>query len=449
MVENDKTSSILWFEKLYKFVLTDIFRLSESELTRPKRFLVRLLKKIVLAVRGFFDDDLMYRASALTYYSLLAIVPILALVIAIGRGFGLQKNIEEFIYTTFGEEHEITPYLMGFVDNYLEQAHGGVFVGIGVGILLWSVVSMFRQVEFNFNMIWHIKQNRSIVRQFTTYITMLLVIPILAVSSSGLSSIVDSYINSLATTTVGNFFMPLYHFFLQLIPYIIYWLLFTLVFLIVPNTKVKFLDALLAGVVTGTLFMLLKYFYVSGQINLSKYSAVYGSFAAIPLLLFWFQLSWLIILFGAEFAYVGQNLMNYNFEHESDNITRRYSDYTLIIVMKVIITHFEKGEQPISAYDISTKYNIPIRLVQDHLETLINIKLVSEIYIENSLNKLYQPAMDINKISLRMLMERLESFGSENFRILNAEQFKTTWETLHNIKNEYSKRNEMVLIKDL
>ncbi len=449
MADQRDNNILPWYERLYRFLLSDIFRVSERELSPLKRLGVRLLKKLVLATRGFFEDDLMYRASVLTYYSLLAIVPIFALIIAIGRGFGLQQNIEGFISDTLGQDHEITPFLMGFVDNYLEQAHGGVFVGIGVAILLWSVVSMFRQVEYNFNMIWNIKQSRSIIRQFTTYITILVVIPVLSVSSTGLSSFVDSYVQLLSTTHVGNFFLPLYNFLLQLTPYVMFWLLFTIVFLIIPNTKVKFIDALFAGVITGTLFMLLKYVYISGQINLSKYNAVYGSFAAIPLLLFWLQLSWLITLLGAKLCQVSQNLMNYNFERESDNISRRYSDYTMIIVMKIIISRFEKGEKPISSFEISKEYNIPFRLVQDHVDMLLNIGLISEIYVEHKAEKLYQPAMDINQISLRLFMDRLESYGSENFNIMNAEQFSAAWETLHDIKTEFSKHNEVILIKDL
>lgn len=421
----------------------------ENDLSKFNRFWVRFLKKFVLAIRGFFKDDLMYRASVLTYYSLLAIVPIIAIFIAIARGFGLQNDIENFIYSLLGSDHEITPYIMEFVNNYLTQAQGGLFVGIGIIILLWSVVSMFRQVEHNFNKIWNIKDNRAFLMQFITYLAVLILIPIFAVSATSVSNLIDSYISAFGETTVGSWFMPIYHFFLKLVPYIIYWLLFSILFYIIPNTKVRVVDALFAGIITGTAFIILKYVYISGQVNLSKYNAVYGSFAAIPLLLFWLQISWLITLFGAELAYVSQNLMSYNFDNETKNISRRYKDYTLIIVLKIIIKRFERGESPISAYGISTKYNIPLRIVEDHLQTLKEVELINEVNTSEKLLRHYQPSMDINQISLRFVMERIENFGSEDFKILYAEEFETTWNALKKIKTDYSIHNNVVLIKDL
>lgn len=434
--------------RLYRFLVTDIFRMTENELTKSKRISVRILKKLVLSIRGFFEDDLMYRASVLTYYTLLAIVPIFALILAVGRGFGIQDAINDLIVRMVGESHDILPFFMRFVNNYLEQAHGGVFVGIGVIILLWSVVSMFRQVENNFNRIWNVHKNRSIVRQFTTYLTILVVTPILVVVSASLSSAVDSYVEYVANSSIGSFFVPIYQFFIRLTPYVAYWLLFTIVFLVIPNTKVRFRDALFSAIVTGTAFYVLQIIYVSGQVTLSKYNAVYGSFAAIPLLMFWLQISWLIVLYGAELCYVSQNLSSYNFESDTKNISRRYKDFTLVIVLKIVIRHFEDGK-PVSSNDISTEYNIPIRLVQNHLELLVDTGIVSEVYAEQQEEKMYQPAMDINRITLGLLTDRIERFGSENFRISHADEFETVWKSMSGIRNLSMEQAKDILIKDM
>ena len=190
---------------LIHFLLHDIFRITETELSKSMRFLVRLLKKLILSVRGFIDDNLIVKASALTYYTVLAIVPIFALFVAVGKGLGFSEIVEGFVVELIGDNPEITSIVMGFVNNSLEYAQGGLFVGIGVAVLLWAIISMFRQVEANFNDIWNVKKNRSIVRQFTTYITMLIVVPIFIVISSGISVKVDEYLSLIAAELLCSF----------------------------------------------------------------------------------------------------------------------------------------------------------------------------------------------------------------------------------------------------
>lgn len=434
---------------LIDFLLHDIFRVTEKELSNTMRFLVRLLKKLILSVRGFIEDDLIIKASALTYYTMLAIVPIFALFLAVGKGFGFAETIEGFVIKLIGDNPEITTIVMGFVNNYLAQTQGGLFVGFGIGLLLWAVLNMFRQIEINFNDIWNVKKNRSIVRQFTTYITMLIVVPILIVVSSGLSAKVDAYVEIIAQSSVGSFLIPIYQFLVQLAPFVIYWVLFTLIFLIIPNTKVKISDAMLAGVVTGTAFLAIQFLYVNGQISLAQYNAVYGSFAAIPLLLFWLQISWLIVLYGAELCYVSQNLMNFSFESDTKNISRRYKDYTLFVVLKIIVNRFCQAQEPISANQIAVDYNIPIRLVHDHLKLLVDTNIISEIYIEQNAERFYQPALDVNLITVHLVLDRINRLGSENFKITDNGAFQEIWQKLETLQEIITAESSKILIRDL
>lgn len=438
-----------WLDKLIHFLMHDIFRVTENELSKTKRLSIRLLKKVILSIRGFVDDNLTVKASALTYYTVMAIVPVFALILAIGRGFGFQEYIENFVMTLFSGNQEFVPIVMGFVNNYLEFTQGGVFVGIGILLLLWAVVSMFRQIEFNFNRIWNVKKNRSIVRQFTTYITILIVVPLLIVVSSGLSVKVDEYVDLIARSSVGSFLIPIYQFLIKLAPFVLYWVLFTLIFIIIPNTKVKISNALLAGITTGTAFLVIQLLYINGQISLSKYNAVYGSFAAIPLLLFWLQLSWLIVLYGAELCYVSQNLENFSFEHDTENISRRYRDYLMVVVLRIVIDRFCKSLPPISANEISTQYNIPIRLVHDHLKFLVEVNLLSEIYVDLHAERRYQPALDVNQITLQLVFEKINRFGSEKFKVTENESFKHIWDNLMEMQQTMSEKSSKILIKDL
>lgn len=434
---------------LMHFLLHDIFRITEAELSRSTRFLLRLLKKLILSVRGFVDDNLIVKASALTYYTVLAIVPIFALFVAVGKGLGFSEIVEGFVIEIIGDNPEITSIVMGFVNNSLEYAQGGLFVGIGVSVLLWAIISMFRQVEANFNNIWNVKKNRSIVRQFTTYITMLIVVPIFIVISSGISVKVDEYVSLIAQSSVGSFFIPIYQFLVKLSPFVIYWLLFTLIYVIIPNTKVRFTSAILSGIITGTAFLAIQFLYVNGQVSLAQYNAVYGSFAAIPLLLFWLQLSWTIILYGAELCYVSQNLINFSFESDTKNISRRYKDYTLFIVLKIIISRFCQAEQPISANQIALDYNIPLRLVHDHIKLLVDTGIISEIYVEQNSDRFYQPAIDVNLITVHLVLDRINCFGSENFKITDNGSFNDIWQKLQNLQQTINEESSKLLIRDL
>lgn len=435
---------------LIHYLAYDMFRDSEGDMSFGKRFFLRLLKKIVLAVREFFNDNLTVKAAALTFYTVLALVPIAALILAIGRGFGFQETIENFIKAKFSMDSDLVPYILQFVQKYLDQIKGGVFVGIGLAVLLWSVVSMFRQIERSFNAIWNVKKSRSIIRQFTSYLTLLVLIPILIVISSGLAVQVNNIVELIGQSDVGMFFGPIYQFGVRLLPFVIYWLVFTLLFLIIPNTKVKFVHAFLAGVIIGTVFLFLQKLYVGGQINLSRYNAVYGSFAAIPLLLFWLQISWYIVLFGAEFSYVSQNLATFSFEKDTKQISRRFMDYIILLVVRIIIDEFKKGARPLSAEQISTEYNIPLRLVQNSLKILTDIDIVSEIYVESDERlKTYQPALDINKITLNMLYDRIERKGSEEFKLKQTEESSRLWNAIEQLHAKMYKTDGQILIKDL
>lgn len=434
---------------IWHFLTIDIWRITENELSKSKRLSILLLKKLILSLREFFEDNLMIKASALTYNTLLAIVPLLALILAIGKGFGVQSSIEKFVSDLFSTHQELLPYIMNFVSNYLDQAHGGLFVGIGITILLWSVMSMFRQIENNFNDVWNVQKSRSIIRQFTTYLSLMLLVPVLIVLATSLSNMIDPYIEQITQKTESLFLLGVYKILITLLPFFVYWLLFTFVFIIIPNTKVKFLHALFAGVVTGTLFQIFQYLYITGQINLTRYNAVYGSFAFLPLLLFWLQISWVIVLYGAKLSYVSQNIAFHNFEKETKNISRRFKDYATTIVLKEIIVQFDNNALPVSDQDIANKYNIPIKLTQDILLLLTQTEIVRETYIEQANTKTYVPALDTHKITLALLVERIENLGYENFKLKNNETSSNIWSKLMEIKENHRKELNAILVKDL
>ena len=437
---------IAFFQQIYNFIRYDIWRITENELSRSRRFSYRIIKTMVVAVRGFIDDDLDIRASALTYSILFAIVPLFALIIAIAKGFGVEKLIEDSLKGTYIAQANMIPTVMGFVERYLETTSGGIFIGIGLIVLFWSVMNFFMQVEKSFNEIWQVKKSRSPIRQFTTYFSTILIIPLLIVFSSGFSIFVSS---ALSQSYIYQVLSPVLRFGVKLIPFFINWLMFTVMYMIIPNTRVRFFNALLAGVIAGSAFQLFQLLYINGQVYLSRYNVIYGSFAAIPLLLLWLQISCLIVLLGAEISYASQNIKNFDYDVDTRNISNRYKNFLTLFITHIIVKQFENQKPPLSSENISEEYKLPIRLVNQILTRLVETSVLIEVYGEKSKSKTYLPAFDINQLTLSLFNSKLDKYGSEQFLSTKNEKLDEFWQKILDIKQLSEKHSEKILIKDI
>ncbi len=435
-----------FFVWAYNFVRYDIWRITGHELSRSRKLLYNALKTIVLAVRGFISDRLSVQSSALTYSIMFAIIPMIALLISIAKGFGLEGLIESSLQETYIDKMGLTPQIMEFVNRYLATTHEGLFIGVGVAILLWSVLSFFMQVENAFNDIWQVKKSRSIIRQFTTYFSTILLIPVLLALSSGLSLYVSS---ALSSSFLYSVISPLVRVLVKLAPFVIIWLVFTLLYMAIPNTRVKFVNALIAGVVAGTAFQLFQMLYISGQVNLSRYNAVYGGFAAIPLLLLWIRISCLIILFGAEISYAAQNLHNYDYEKDLKTISVRYRNFLYLYITYLVVRQFEQQKPPLTPEEISTRNSLPIRLVNQLLGKLVDARVLIEVFNEANRSKSYQPAVDINQLTAALVFDRLETNGSELFLSHGNPEMERFWEKTLVLREQSKQGAETLLVKDL
>ncbi|HRZ96682.1 MAG TPA: YihY/virulence factor BrkB family protein [Paludibacter sp.] len=437
---------INFFKKLYSFILYDIWRKTEYELSRTKRLLYGLVKITILAIRGLIHNDLNIKASALTYSILFAVIPIFALIIGIGRGFGVDKLIENSLQETFIAQANMIPVVMQAVGRYLDSTNSGIFIGIGLVVLIITVMNFFMQVEAAFNNIWQVKKSRSVLRQFSVYFSTMLIIPILIVFSSGLSI----YVNTALSQSVFNQLLnPIFRFSVKFTPFFVNWIIFTLLYLVIPNTKVKFINALIAGIMAGSAFQFFQIIYINGQVYLSRYDIVYGSFAAIPLLLLWLQISCLIVLLGAEISYAAQNLQNYNYEVDTNNISNRYKNYITLYITYLIVKQFENQKPPLSSDQLAKEYKLPIRLVNQILSKLVEVSVLIEVFNDRSKNKTYQPAFDINKLTVNKLHEKIDCFGSEFFVNDKNPVLDNLWIKTEEMRRKTEELSENVLIKDL
>lgn len=432
--------------KLINFITHDIWRITEHELSKTRRLMYRFVKIVVLAVRAFITERLSVKASALTYSILFAVVPMFALIIAIGRGFGVESLIEKSLEQSFVAQANMIPTVMGFVQRYLETTQGGLFIGVGLIVLLVSVMNFFIQVELAFNEIWQVKKSRSVVNQFTMYFSAMLIIPFFIVLSSGISIYINTILNK---SVFYDILSPFLRFSVKLSPYLLNWIIFTIMYLVIPNTRVKFKDAAVAGVLAGSAFQLFQVLYINGQVLLSRYDVVYGSFAAIPLLLLWLQISCLIVLLGAEISYASQNIQNFEYEADSKNISIRYKNFLTMFITWLVVKQYEAQNPPLSPNQIALEHKIPIRLVNQLLSALVDAGVLIEVFNETSRIKTYQPAIDIHQLSLHVLFEKMESFGSEHFLENKNPVLDEFWTKTHSKSNLMDSSNRNLLVKDI
>ncbi len=372
---------------------------------------VRWLKVANLSIRSFLDRDLQSRSMSLTYSTVLAIVPAFALLLAIGRGFGLQDLLEQQLYTNFPAQKQVISFGLKFVDSYLKEASSGMFVGIGILFLLWTLISLLSYIESAFNMIWDVKHDRSIYQKVTDYIAICMMIPVLMICSSGVSIFMSATIQD---NMHFAFLTPFVNVALELSPLVLAWLAFSLSFCLIPNTKVKFKYAAISGAICAVVFQILQLLFVNGQIYVSKYNAIYGSFAFLPLLLIWLQFSWLILLFGCVLTYALQNVFAFNFIGDATRMSENYERKVSIILTSAIVSRFSANKIPLTRGQLSYYYDIPIRVVSHICDQLYKAKIINFVILpEDKVG--VSPAMETGNLSVGELLKRLDSVGDSNF----------------------------------
>ena len=436
---------VLYIVTFFKFVTVDLWRISAHEEIGKKGILYLTLKTIVLTIRDFFEGKMQVKASALTYYSVFALIPMVAFVFGIARGFGFEKEIADFLAYEYPAQAESIEYVFSLAESYLNHAKGGVFVGIGIIFLLWSVLNVFTQIEDSFNEIWRVKKNRSVFRKFTDFFSLLLLIPFLIVISSGISFYFKHIITYLDDSYIVS---PALRILLALLPYVVAWFIFTLIYVIVPNTKVRFSKAAIAGLATGISFMVFQALYIWGQKWMTSYNAIYGGLAAIPLLLLFIQITWSIVLFGAELSYAGQSVRNFEYETDVENISSRYYEFVLLALARIIIKRFENGEEPLSMEKIAIHYKLPIRLISVAIDRLCQSGIIIETASPEK-DIAYVPAIDINKITVTYFFNKIDTNGSESFKLEHREDFQSVWEYTCQIRETINRASKNKLVKDL
>jgi membrane protein len=305
-------------------------------------------------------------------------------------------------------------------------------------------------IETAFNGIWGIKKQRSLGRKFTDYLSLMLIVPIFYVVASSATVFVAGHI---ATITQKMAFLgavaPLILTGLKILPFLVFGGLLTYLYIAMPNGKIHFKSALLGGIVAGILYQVVQFIYIRFQIGVSKAGAIYGSFAALPLFLIWLQMSWRIVLYGAELAFAHQNEQTFEFEQDCLNANYETKKLLSLRIAQICISRFAAGLPPLSAEEIAAQLEMPVRLARDLLFHLTAANILTIAQGESERDRRYQPSRDVGDMTVQFVIGQMEKAGTNDIPVAQAPELEKLRESLASFERAIQKLPENKLLKDL
>ena len=411
----------------------------------------RCLNILRRSLKTFSATEGQLRASALTYYTLFALVPVLALLFGIAKGFDLENWMKNIMLAKAPQHSDMLNWLFGFAEKTLQHTRGGVIAGVGALILFWSVIKMVGNVEAAVNRVWQVQKPRTIFRKFTDYLSFMIVVPLLLMIASSITLMLGRMLVKLTESGIlGTLSSRIIDFGIHCLPYLVVWVLLTFVYLFLPNTRVQFKAALFGGVIAGTLYQLLQAGYFFVQLALSKYNAIYGSFSALPLFLVWSYLNWLTVLFGVTLSYLYQN---YDYESElARDRERSDAEKRLIaLIFTAMVTKaFADDDKLLTAEDLAQRTNLSGTLAIEVINTLEKRKILVALADSEYANPRYMPALPLNKMTIINVLERYDKHeNTSSFAIVNQPCAKKALEIMFNMRQTLANSEAQRPITDM
>jgi membrane protein len=436
--------------KTVHFLTVDIWRIQQRDFSRAKWFLIRQLRFLMVAVRGLAEDKIQLRASALTFNTLLAIVPLAAVVFGVAKGFGFEKALEQYLIGNLQMHAVVITRVIEFSRSLLENAKGGVIAGIGFVLLFWAIIKVLANIERSFNDIWGIERSRSIMRKISDYLSFMLICPFLLVMSSTMTVIVSSQVRFIISkVALLDILSPAITLGLKLIPLFMMWILFAFIYIFMPNTRVKVRFAAVAGFIAAVLFQVFQVAYINSQIFIAKYNAIYGSFAALPLFLIWLQISWLIVLLGAELSFAGQNVEMYKFEQQYQKVSYSFKKLLSLRIAHLLVKNFSRAQSPWSEAQIARVLEIPIRLAREILRDLHAARVISRVTLDDERMVAYQPARNPKDITVQYVIDALETQGVDDIPVAESKELKKLAVYLKTFHNLIAQSSANIRLQDI
>ncbi len=435
------------FKRVTHFLTHNLWRIRLDKLGKKQSFLVRQLRVFSLAINGFNEDKCLLKATALTYYTLFSIVPIIALAFAIAKGFGFEHSLQQDLLLKFQDQKDILTQAFVYADKMLANTKGGLIAGVGIVLLLWSIISLLNSIENSFNEIWEIKRGRTWTRKITDYLSIMLIGPVFIIVSGGLTVWLKTGLDTVASNV--EIISPATAIFLKLFAFALMWGMFIFLYMALPNTKVTFKGAAMGSLVAAILFELLQWAYVSSQIGVAQYNKIYGSFAALPLFLVWVQYSWFVVLFGAELTFAHQNVDHYELETDINNISDRYKRVIALMIANLVVKNFNEGKQSLTAIEIARKLDLPVRLARVIINEFTETGVFNEVKMSNDKEIGYQPGISDSKLTVKFIIDKLDERGVNELPIESGKELDTVNRLMKDMDEVLNTSKGNMLVKDL
>lgn len=420
-----------------------IFRRDASEWRSPVvRWFVQQYKLVFYTARGLLEHGTIIRSAALTFYTLMSLVPILAVVFAVVKGFGLADGLVQSLYSLFPQSPELIDYVVAFAEKALARTQGGVVAVVALVMLFWAVIRVFGSIEKAFNNIWEVKVKRSLARQWSDYIAIVMIVPVLWIIAGAVGSYAREWLG------FGDGWG--YRLLSRSVSLLVIWVMFVFSYMVIPNARVRFTSALTAGIVAGTAFALFQWGYFYVQRWMTSYNAIYGSFAALPLFMIWMQTSWEILLFGGELSFAYQNIARFGEERESLRISYDQRRKVLLAVMLAIVGRFRDQGGAMPVEDIRQQLDLPTRIVNDVLYQLVQAgQLIAVPMGDNERDMAFVPAHDIGSLTVCGVLESVERAGEIVFVMDATPRLTRVDQELERLKSAVRQSSGNVRIVDL
>ena len=384
-----------------QLLLKKLIKNIRKQISHSNKFIFKILKLILFTFENYKKSRSDLWSSALTFYSLLTIVPVIAIAFVITKGFGIEKMLKAELYKNFFLQDEILDQILVFSQRTLENTKGELIAGTGFIFLIWSVVKIFSAVEKSFNEIWKVEESRSFVRKLTDYMSLIFLFPIIIILSNGFTTLLQIFILKIDPKLIGV---------LNFIPHILIVVFFTLIYLIIPNTKVKLSTASVAGLFSGIVFQISQSVFIHIQISLLNYNAIYGSFSLIPIFILWQKIVWFIILLGAHLSFIIQNSYKYSYTINEINLNFASKRDISILTIYYLIKNYEDNEAPMSTNELAHKLGIAIGITQDILNMLRKLNFIVEI-VTSSDERKYKLSKNTNILSIGYITSEITDVG--------------------------------------
>lgn len=391
-------------DRIIGFFTHTLWEMEPDSFGSAKGRLVRYLQIGALVVKDFLDDQCLIRASALAFSTLLSIVPFFALAFAVLKGFGVQNTLEPFILEQVAAgSHEIVDNIVTYINNTKVGAIGAV----GLVALVITVVSLLGTIEEAFNVIWGVRETRSLYRKFSDYLSVLVSGPVLLLAAVSATTTIESqaFVQWLmGSTYLGDVLVLLFH----LVPFLSIWIALVFLYMFIPNTRVRFRSALVGGVIAGTLWQVAQWGYIHFQVGVAKYNAIYGTLSVLPIFMVWLYVSWLIVLLGGEVVYAHQHIRTFRREVRTPSMSSAARERLALALVCEISLAFHNDRPAWSVSSLAERLDVPERSVRELLECLTDGGILAAGCGDDAR---YLPARELEHIRVRDVLGALRNQG--------------------------------------